>query len=85
MRDVAFNDSSPPASWHAEFVHMSMRRVRALAFVSKCVCMCRSVVDNVCLSAHSGRAEQNNPPENHPTLHQGYRLASTARYFSLRV
>lgn len=24
MRDVAFNDSSPPASWHAEFVHMSV-------------------------------------------------------------
>lgn len=26
MRDVAFNDCSPPASLHAEFVHMSVRK-----------------------------------------------------------
>lgn len=58
MRDVAFSDSSPPASWHAEFVHMSVRkREYELAFVSKCVCTCRPVVDNFCLSAHSGRAQ----------------------------
>lgn len=26
MRDVALNDSSPPASWHAEVVHVSVRK-----------------------------------------------------------
>ena len=26
MRDVALNDSSPPAGWHAESVHMSARK-----------------------------------------------------------
>lgn len=64
--DVVINDSSPPASHHAEFVHMSVRKREA--FVNKpsvgvCVCMSRPAVDNVCLSAHSSRGEQNNPPE----------------------
>lgn len=44
-----------------------------------CVHMWRPVVDNVCLSAHSSKTQQNNPPENHLTLHQEYRLPSTAR------
>ena len=61
MRDVAFNDCSPPASWHAEFVPVCVREAEQ---VRKCVCtrMCRPVVDNVCLSAHSSCTEQNNPP-----------------------
>lgn len=50
-----------------------------------CVYMCRPAVDDVGLSAHSGRTEQNNPPENHLTLHQGLRLANTARYFFFKV
>lgn len=52
-------------------------------FVSMCVSVSRWWI--MSLSAHSSRREQNNPPENYLTLHQGYRLASTARYFSLKV
>lgn len=39
MRDVAFSDSSPPASWHAGFVHMCVKK-RAAICKSECVCTC---------------------------------------------